>query len=209
MIEIRELEIDMARNGGVFKNIFIDGISGITQGLFATLILGTLLAKLGTLLNGDLGNIIYSLGIMAICLTSVGVSVGIATKYKETPLMTISAVLVGVIGGYATQLLSGSVISNGNLVLNGMGDPLGAIVTTLIGLGCGHLVSGKTKIDLVLTPATCIIAGTITGLLMGPYLDKITSFIEKWITYGITEYPFVMGVIVAVIVLKFILTKWR
>ncbi len=199
----------MAKNRGVFKNIFIDGLSGITQGLFATLILGTLLAKLGSLLNGDFGTIIYSLGVMAICLTSVGVSVGIACKYRETPLMTISAVIVAVIGGYATQLLSGTIISNGALVLNGMGDPLGAIVTTLVGLGCGHLVSGKTKIDLVLTPATCIIAGTITGLVMGPYLDKITNFIEYWIVYGFTEYPFVMGVIVAVIVLKFILTKWR
>lgn len=191
------------------KGIFIDGISGITQGLFSTLILGSILAKLGTLLTGNLGNIIYSLGVMAVCLTSVGVSVGIASKYRETPLMTISAVLVGVIGGYATQLLAGGIIVNGNLVLSGMGDPLGAIVTTLIGLGCGHLVAGRTKIDLVLVPGTCIVAGTVTGLLMGPYLDKVTNFIEKWITYGITEYPFVMGMIVAVILLKFILTKWR
>lgn len=199
----------MANSRGVFKNIFTDGLSGITQGLFATLILGTLLAKLGGLLNGDLGNIIYSLGVIAICLTPVGVSVGIACKYKETPLMTISAVIVAVIGGYATQLLAGTIITNGALTLNGMGDPLGAIVTTLVGIGCGHLVSGKTKIDLVLIPATCIIAGTITGLVMGPYLDKVTGFIEKWINYGIVEYPFVMGAIVAVIVLKFILVRWR
>lgn len=199
----------MASSRGMFGRIFVDGISGITQGLFATLILGNLLVILGELLSGELGNVIYALGVMAISLTVVGVSVGIAVKYKESPLVSISAALVGVVGGFASPLLNGTLIKGQSLVLTGMGDPLGAIVTTMIGLACANMVAGKTKFDLVLVPATCIITGTIVGLIMGPYLDKLSAFIEKWIRYGITEYPFVMGAIVAVIVLKFVLAKWR
>ena len=52
------------------------------------------------------------------------------------------------IGGYAGNLLAGSMVSGGNVILAGPGEPLGAFIAAFIGIQAGHLISGKTKIDI-------------------------------------------------------------
>ena len=69
----------------VASHIFIDGFGGMTQGLFATLIIGTMIQQIGLLIGGSTGNVIYLLGKAAAALTSAGIGVGVAVKYGESP----------------------------------------------------------------------------------------------------------------------------
>ena len=67
------------------NRIFIDGLSGMATGLFSTLIVGTIIQQIGTLLGGNIGNFIYLIGKMAAAVTSAGIGVGVAYKFKESP----------------------------------------------------------------------------------------------------------------------------
>ena len=62
------------------KRIFIDGLSGMAQGLFATLIIGTIIQQIGLFVGGDYGNLIYMIGKVAAGLTGAGIGVGVARK---------------------------------------------------------------------------------------------------------------------------------
>ena len=64
------------------NRIFIDGLSGMALGLFATLIIGTIIQQIGLLVKGDIGNLIYFIGKMASILTGAGIGVGVAIKFK-------------------------------------------------------------------------------------------------------------------------------
>lgn len=92
----------------VCTHIFIDGLGGMTHGLFATLIIGTILQQIGTLIGGPAGDMIFQIGKIAAALTSAGIGIGVAVKYRESSLVTVSAAIAGVIGGYASQLLAGT-----------------------------------------------------------------------------------------------------
>ena len=88
----------------VASHIFIDGFGGMTQGLFATLIIGTMIQQIGLLIGGSTGNVIYLLGKAAAALTSAGIGVGVAVKYGESPLVTVSAAVAAMVGGYAGKI---------------------------------------------------------------------------------------------------------
>ena len=62
------------------KRIFIDGLSGMAQGLFATLIIGTIIQQIGLFVGGDYGNLIYMIGKVAAGLTGAGIGVGVAFR---------------------------------------------------------------------------------------------------------------------------------
>src|SRR5699024_9450954 len=76
-----------------------------------------------------------------------GQGCGVAVKYRESSLVTVSAAIAGVIGGYASQLLAGTFFVDGNVIFSGPGEPLGAFVAAFVGITFGHLISGKTKLD--------------------------------------------------------------
>ena len=65
------------------KRIFIDGLSGMAQGLFATLIIGTIIQQIGMFVGGNYGDLIYLIGKVAAALTGAGIGVGVARKHWE------------------------------------------------------------------------------------------------------------------------------
>lgn len=73
------------------NEILIDGLSGMAMGLFATLIIGTIIAQIGTLIGGTLGNYIMGIGNVAKTVMGAGIGVGVASKFKCSPLVLISA----------------------------------------------------------------------------------------------------------------------
>ena len=73
----------------VLDRIFIDGLSGMAQGLFATLIIGTIVQQIGTLIGGSVGDMIFAIGKVAASLTGAGIGVGVAAKFKESQLVTV------------------------------------------------------------------------------------------------------------------------
>lgn len=75
----------------VLDRIFIEGLSAMAHGLFATLIIGTIIQQIGTFIGGDIGNMIFIAGKLAASLTGAGIGVAVAYKFKESPLVVVSA----------------------------------------------------------------------------------------------------------------------
>ena len=140
----------------LLDRIFIDGLGGMAQGLFATLIIGTIIQQIGLFMGGGTGDLIYELGKIAAGLTGAGIGVGVARKLEAEHLVIVSAAVVGMIGAFAGKILSGQVLVDGNLVLAGPGEPLGAFAAAYLAIEIGILISGKTKLDIILTPLVCI-----------------------------------------------------
>ena len=143
----------------ILKRIFIDGLSGMAIGLFATLIIGTILEQAGTIIGGDIGNMIVMVASIAKVLTGAGIGIGVASKLGESTLVCASAASAGMIGAFASGLLNGSVSSSGKILLSGPGEPLGAFVAAYIGIEIGRIFIGRTKLDIILTPLTTIVRG--------------------------------------------------
>lgn len=183
----------------IFNRIFVDGLSGMASGLFATLIIGTIIQQIGLLVGGELGNALYTMGKVAAAVTGAGIGCGVAVRLKESPLVILSAATTGMVGAFASKILAGAVLVDGVITLAGPGEPLGAFIGAYIGIEAGHLVSGKTKIDILVTPMVSIVAGSIVGLLVGPPISVFMTRLGELIQWGTEQYPFVMGIVVSVL----------
>ena len=179
--------------------IFIDGLSGMALGLFSTLIIGTILKQAADLIGGDFGYYLGVFAVMAQRLTGAGIGIGVAYKYKSSTYVTLSAAAAGMIGAYATAIISGSILSDGALVYSGPGDPLSAFIAALAGIAVGSLPAGKTKLDLLITPAVTIIAGGAVGIIIGPPVSTIMTRLGDIINWGTVQQPLIMGIVVSVI----------
>lgn len=183
----------------LLDRIFIEGLSGMAHGLFATLIVGTIIQQIGTLVGGQTGDMIYAVGKVAAALTSAGIGVGVAYRFKASSLVVLSAATAGMVGGFAGKLLEGGVLSDGAMVFAGPGEPLGAFIAAYIGIEIGQLIAGKTKIDILLTPIVTVTAGSVAGLLAGPPISRFMTKIGEMINWGTEQQPLVMGIVVSVL----------
>ena len=179
--------------------IFIDGLTGMAQGLFATLIIGTIIQQIGTYCGGNIGDLIFTLGKVAAGLTGAGIGAGVARKLDAGHLVIVSAAVVGLIGAFAGDIMSREIMVDGALVLSGPGEPLGAFVAAYVSIEIGLLVSGKTKLDIILTPLVCIAVGSVVGLLVGPPISGFMAWLGSLINWGTEQQPFVMGIVVSVL----------
>ncbi len=179
--------------------IFIDGLSGMAMGLFATLIIGTILDQIASFIPGTVGNYIHLAALVAKAVTGAGIGAGMAFKYKVSPLAGASACVTGMLGAFASKILDGAVISDAGLLFSGPGDPLGAFIGAFFAIQAGKLISGKTKLDIILTPACSIAAGSAAGFLLGPPLVTVTTRLGELIEWGTQRQPILMGIIVSVV----------
>ena len=183
----------------IVNRYLIDGLSGMALGLFATLLIGTIIKQIGSFMpNLWLGQFLIQLGQIATVLTGVGIAVGVAHNLGASKLVLYSSVLNGIIGAYATKVLAGTLITEGGILLSGPGDPVGAFVAAVIGVEVGRLVSGKTKLDILLTPATTILAGSFIALAVGPTLASFTTMLGNFIASATELQPFFMGIVISV-----------
>lgn len=183
----------------ILDRIFVDGLGGMAHGLFATLIIGTIIQQIGLFAGGDFGNMLYMAGKMAAAMTGAGIGVGVARKFNADQLVVVSAATVGMIGAFAGKLLAGEVLADGNVFLAGPGEPLGAFVAAYIAIEIGILISGKTKMDILITPFVCIGVGTATGLVVGPPISRFMGWLGSLINWGTEQQPFLMGIVVSVL----------
>ena len=189
----------------IFTLIFIDGLSGMALGLFATLIVGTILgqiASIGFLKATLVGKLLSSVASLAKTLMGVGIGVGIAYKFKESPLVTVASGACGFIGAFAADLLSlaeGSVASLAAISAGKPGDPLNAFIAAMIGIAIGHLVSGKTKVDILVTPIVTVLSGSVAALLCGRGIAAVTSAVSSFVGWSTERQPILMGILVAVV----------
>ena len=189
----------MERVKKILNHIFIDGLTGMAQGLFATLIVGTIIQQIGTLIGGNIGDMIFLIGKVAAAFTGAGIGVGVAYRFKESPLVVVSAAIAGMIGAFASKMLAGAVLVEGAIVLAGPGEPLGAFLAAYVGIELGHLVSGKSKVDILVTPIMTIGSGAVVGLILGPPISNFMLALGELINWGTEQQPFFMGIIVSVL----------
>ena len=106
---------------GIMNEIFIDGLGGMASGLFATLIIGTIIQQVGNLIPGSIGNYIFLMGKMAAAVTGAGIGCGAALKLKASPLVMLSAATAGMAGAFASKITAGAILVEGAVVLSGPG----------------------------------------------------------------------------------------
>ena len=182
-----------------FNRVCIEGLSGMALGLFSTLIVGTIIQQLGLLIGGHIGQCAYYIGRMAASVTGAGIGVGVAYKFKESPLVTLSAATCGMVGAFATKILAGATILDNATTLVGPGEPLGAFIAAYVGIEIGRIFSGKTQIDIVLTPLVSVVSGSAAGLFVGPSISKFMNQVGEMINWGAEQKPLLVGIVVSVL----------
>ncbi len=183
----------------LLNRIFIESLTGMAQGLFATLIVGTIVKQIGSFVPGDVGATIIMIGTMATAFTGAGIGVGVAYRLRESSLVVVSSAVTGMIGAYAGQLLAGTVIQGNKFTFSGPGEPLGAFLAAYIGIEVGRLLAGKTKLDILITPIITVGTGASVGLILGPPISEFMTSLGRMINWGTEQQPILMGIIVSVL----------
>ncbi len=177
----------------ILNEIFIDGLSGMALGLFSTLIIGTIICQLGSLIGGDIGAYLTTMGNVAKTMTGAGIGVGVASKLKCSPLVTVSAAVTGMIGAFpGVMALEGFAISK-------PGEPLGAFVAAMVSIKLGQLVSGKTKVDIIVTPLVAILSGSLVGFFVGPPISAFMTWLGQLVNVNVEQHPVIGGIVVSVL----------
>ena len=184
----------------ILNRIFIEGLSGMAYGLFATLIIGTIIQQIGNLIGGNWGTLIYQFGKFAAAMTGAGIGAGVACRFKEGPLVVLSAITAGMVGAFAGNISSGAVFTEeGALLLSGPGEPLGAFIAAYVAIELSRLIAGKTKLDIILAPLAGILGGAFVGILVGPPISRLMTQLGAMINWGTEQQPFLMGIVVSVL----------
>lgn len=176
-----------------FNRLFIDGLSGMAYGLFSTLIIGTILCQIASFFGSSvIADYIGAMGNVAKTLTGAGIGVGVACKLKSAPLTTVCAAVCGMIGAFPN-------VANEAFKVGAPGEPLGAFIAAYIAIEIGALVAGKTKVDIIVTPICCIIAGAAAAFFVGPYITIAMKFIGNLVNVNVEKYPIFGGMAIAVL----------
>lgn len=183
----------------VLNYIFIDGLSGMALGLFATLIIGTIIKQIGSYIPNVFGTYLINIGQIASSVTGAGIGCGVAVKFKEKPLVIFSAAVCGMIGAFASKIIGGALVIEGVVNYSGPGEPLGAYIAALVGITLGRIVAGKTKLDILVTPSVTILSGGAAGLLLGPPISGFMTWLGSIVNWSTERQPLVMGILVSVI----------
>lgn len=175
------------------NRLFIDGLSGMAYGLFSTLIIGTILCQIASLLGGNIvGDYLNAMGNVAKTLTGAGIGVGVACKLKSAPLTTVAAAVCGMIGAFPN-------LANEAFVIGKPGEPLGAFIAAYVAIEIGALVAGRTKVDIIVTPVCCIIAGAAAGYFVGPYISAAMIWLGNLVNVNVVKHPILGGIAVSVL----------
>lgn len=177
----------------ICNRIFIDGLGGMALGLFSTLIIGTIICQLSKLLGDNIvATYLMAIGNAAKTVTGAGIGVGVASKLKASPLTAVAAAVAGFVGAFPNLDL-------GAVNIGTPGEPLGAFVAAYVAVELGALVSGKTKLDILVTPLCCVLGGSVVGLLIGPYVSKFMLWLGSLVNISVVEHPIIGGIIVSVL----------
>lgn len=187
------------------KRYFIDAFTGMAQGLFVTLIAGTIIKTIGGLIGDNtVGNFMVLAGKLASVLMGAGIGAGIASYLKAPKMVVFASIVAGFIGAFSTQFLGanfngGTMTAISTLVEKGLpGNPISSYVCSLAACEAGRLVAGKTKLDILIVPLTCIFAAVIGAYIAWPFIWLITQ-LGIGISYATSIIPFFMGIIIAVV----------
>lgn len=191
------------------RQFFITTLNGMAYGLFATLIIGTIIYTIGGFFPGGeeanafcrFMNTVLTKG--ALCLeylTGAGIGVGVAITMKKNPLQTIVLAGVGELAAYfslSTRFVTDNVINNGQFQV---GDPLTVyLVVIATALLMQLVLRKKTPVDILLVPLFGIAVGLTSALLIRFPAIYVTYAVQWLVNSGTNAVPFLMGIIVSVL----------
>nr|WP_272876573.1 PTS sugar transporter subunit IIC [Clostridium sp. Cult1] len=174
---------------GRIKNYFVKIFNGMALGLFSSLLIGLIIKQLGTLLNIEL---MVRFGQIAQMLMGPAIGAGVAYSVGAPPLAIFASVVTGAIG-------AGTVTFQEGVAMVKVGEPVGALVASLIGAEFSKIIKGKTKVDIVLVPLATILVGGLAGNYIGPVMSSFMTIIGSVINRATELHPFPMGIIVSVL----------
>ena len=163
------------------KRYGIDALSAMAQGLFASLLIGTIISTLGEQLGID---ILVTVGTYAKGATGAAMAISIGYALQCPPLVLFSLTAVGMAANE----------------LGGAGGPLAVLIVTIFAAEAGKLVSKETKIDIIVTPFVSIAVGVLLSLWWAPAIGYAASRVGNAIMWATELQPFFMGILVSVIV---------
>ena len=183
----------------LFHRYFIVALNGMALGLFCTLIIGLIIKQIAINLSGSLSSFLLVIASIAMVLTGPVIGIGVAHALKAPKLVILASGVVGFLGAFGSSLGTNNLLDQGKLIISGSGDPLGAFTAVVIAAEIGRFISGKTKVDIIITPFVTIIIGGIISYLTGPYLIKGMKILGTFIREAMELQPFIMGVVVSVV----------
>ena len=178
------------------KRYFVDAMSAMAQGLFCTLLVGTILNTLGSELNipyltqtiltigsGE-GSVSYTIGGLASALVGPGIAIAIGFSLNAPPLVLFSLIPVG----FSANAIGGA------------GGPLAVYIVAIFACELGKVVSKETKIDILVTPIVTILVGIGLSNLIAAPIGKAAQSVGAAIMWATNLQPLLMGIVVSVLV---------
>ena len=162
------------------KRYFITAMSAMAQGLFASLLIGTIFKALGMIPH--LG-VLAEIGGFAQAVAGPAMAAAIAFALKCDPLVIFSAAAVG----YAANAQGGA------------GGPLAVFFIAIIAVELGQLVSKKTKVDIIVTPFVTLLVGGLLSVFVAPFIGTLVGYVSTFIGWAATQAPFFTGLAVSVV----------
>ncbi len=163
------------------KAYFIDAMGAMAKGLFASLLIGTILKAIGLIPSleffGEIGGYAQK---------AVGCAMAVAIGYSLKAPMLVTLSLAGV--GFAANTLGGS------------GGPLAVFIIAIVACEIGKLVANTTKVDIIVTPLVTVAVGGGLSMLIAGHIGTLVGYIGNFISWSMERQPFVMGILVSVVI---------
>ena len=159
----------------------IDALGAMAQGLFCSLLIGTIIKTLGTQLNLSM---LTDIGTYAMAVSGPAMAVAIGYALQAPPMVLFSLAAVG----WAANAEGGA------------GGPLAVLLIAIVAAECGKAVSKETKVDILVTPAVTILVGVTLAKLIAPPVGGAAQAFGRVIDDATRLQPFWMGIAVSVLV---------
>lgn len=161
------------------QRYLIDAMGSIALGLFASLLIGTILGTIAETIPG----LSWLAEVAGYAKSAVGPAMAVAIAYalKAPPLVLFSCAAVGMAG-------------------NLLGGPVGTLLATIVAAECGKAISKETKVDILVTPAATIIVGCLMAMLAGPPVSALMTGFGRLVMLATELQPFWMGMAVSALV---------
>ena len=159
----------------------VDALGAMAQGLFCSLLIGTILDTLGKQLGVEL---LSTIGGYASAMSGPAMAAAIGYALQCPPLVLFSLIAVG----------------NAANGLGGAGGPLAVLIIAIIAAECGKAVSKETKVDLLVTPLATILVGVALSAAIAPAIGAAASSVGQLIMWATELQPLLMGIVVSVVI---------
>ena len=167
----------------------IDALGAMAQGLFCSLLIGTIVKTLGQQFGIDL---LVQVGGYCSAMSGPAMACAIGYALQAPPLVLFSLATVG----YAANTLGSTTLSG----TPGAGGPLAVLIIAIVAAEFGKAVSKETKVDILVTPLVTILSGVGLSALIAPAIGSAASSVGTFVEWATIQQPFLMGILVSVVI---------